>query len=428
MADNDCTFTPPDSWVLPLSKLTSEASVFGKHVAEITTMVGHDLEIGRIAAPSNMISALKDTFSAESIDVSSIMPRVDNFAAIADIPSSLLMDNQKSNFLSSDLVVDSTSSILASTASMAATVRRATENLYTIDHGVMNILEMDAQSTFPALEPSILNDSLSRNKISLLGDRLQSNISTLNSLMDTSLVTSRLNAEIFAQPIEATAPYLVNASQSFTTLNLLSANVYDDLVTFQSIDTNSFLFKAPTVEPYAATRATAVLANVDDETLDQLSIESTDTLMDELGDELESRLQTVHPGLADVYREGVAVMESGNQGWIRHAGVSFRTLFDHLLRQLAPDSALSSFLENPESNMINGEFSRNARLRYIFREVATGSYTKMAEQDIKLAEATFFPSNDIVHKLSSPLSEKQMRVFCRRIQGSVSVVLEAADH
>ena len=92
------------------------------------------------------------------------------------------------------------------------------------------------------------------------------------------------------------------------------------------------------------------------------------------------------------------------------------------------DSDLRSFLEDPESDMVNREFKRNARLRYIFREVATGSYAQMAEQDIKLAEATFFPSNDIVHRLSSPLSEKQMRVFWRRIQGSVSVVLEAAGY
>lgn len=428
MTDNDYTFELPDSWVSPLSKLTNEAGLLSKHVADITTMVGHELETGRISAPSNMISGLKEKFSAESIDALSIMPRIDNFAAIADTPSSLLLDNQKSNFLSSDLVVDSTSSILASIASMAATINSATENLFVNDHDGMNILGKDALGTLPAFEESILTDLSSQDNLVLLADSLQSNVSTLNSLMDTSLATLRLNADIFAQPIEGTTPYLVDANQSLTTLNLLSAKVYDDMLNLQSINTNSFLFEAPTVEPYAAMRATAVLSGVDDNTLDQLCFESTDTLLDELGDELETRLQTVHPELAEPYREGIAAMESGHRGWIRHAGVSFRTLFDHLLRELAPDSDLSSFVENPEDNMINGEFTRNARLRYIFREVATGSYAKMAEQDIKIAEATFFPSNDIVHSLSSPLSEKQMRVFWRRIQGSVSVVLEAAGH
>ncbi|MHC4546749.1 MAG: pPIWI-associating nuclease domain-containing protein [Planctomycetota bacterium] len=428
MTDNDCTFTPPDSWVSPLGRLTSEAGVFGKHVADIATMIGHELEIGQIAAPSNTISGLIEKFSSESIDALSIMPRVDNFVAIADMPSSLLLDHQKSIFLSSDLVVGSTGSILASTASMAANVRRATDNICAINHDVTNILSRDASSTFSAQQQSILFDSSFQNSLGLIGDSLQSNVSTLNNLMDTSLATSRLNAEIFAKPIEDTIPYLVDVNQSFTTLNLMSTKVYEDLLDLQSINTNSFLFKAPTVEPYAAMRATAVLSGFNDETLDQLSVDSTDKLLEELGDELESRLHTLNPKFAEVYQEGIEVMELGKRGWIRHAGVSFRTLFDHLLRYLAPNSDLSSFFENPESNMINGEFSRNARLRYIFREVAKGSYAKMAEQDIKLAEATFFPSNDIVHKLTSPLSDKQMRVFCRRIQGSVSVVLEAAGY
>jgi len=425
MANHDDVFTPPDSWLLPLSKLTSEVDLFSKHITDITTMVNHNLEIGQINAISNTMPDLNKLYS-ESVNISSIMTRVENLTAIVDTPSSLLLNNQKSAFLSSDLVIGSTGSILASAASMAATICSATGDLYTTYKDKMNILGEDTLSHL-AISDQSLTYSL-QNNLYALGDKLQSNVSTFNSLIDTSLITSHLNAEIFTRPIEAANLYMANVSQSFKTLNLLSAKVYDDLITSQSICADSFLFKAPTVEPYAAMRATSVLAGFNDETLDKLCIESTDTLLDELGDELELRLQNVSPELAGVYIESIEALKSGHRGWIRHAGVSLRTLFDHLLRRLAPDSDLSSFFEDTESNKIDGEFSRNARLRYIFREVATGSYSKMVEQDIKLAEATFFPSNDIVHKLSSPLSEKQMRVFFRRIQGSVSVVLEAAGY
>ena len=428
MTDGDYKFLTPDSWVSPLTRLNSEAVVFSNHIADITSIVRNDLEIGRIAAPYNTIYGLTDQFSAVASDVSSVMPRIDSFAAITDTPSALLLDNRKSAFLSSDLVVDSIGSILSSTASMAATVRSAAEHLCITDQGQIEGLRTDGLFTPIISQQAISVDSLSQDSLLMLGDRLKNNISAFNNLMDTSLATSRLNAEIFAQPIKVLTPYLSDANQSFITLNSLSARVYDDLLTFQPTETGCFLFQAPTVEPYAATRATAVLVGLHEETLDQLAVVSTDELLDELGDELVSRLESINRELADVYREGIAAMESGHRGWIRHAGVSFRTLFDHLLRQLAPDTNLHSFLEDPEGDMINGEFKRNARLRYIFREVATGSYAQMAEQDIKLAEATFFPSNDIVHRLSSPLSEKQMRVFCRRIQGSVSVVLEAAGH
>lgn len=428
MTDRDHELVPPDLWISPLRRLNSEVSAFTSHVSEISATVRHDLEIGRIAAPSNTISFLMEHFSAVASDVSSVMPRLDSFASIADAPSTLLLDGQKSAFLSSDLVVDSTASILSSTASMAGTVRSATEHLCITDQGQIQGLHSSSLLTSLASESPISIDSLSQDSVLMLGNKLENNTLTFNGLLDTSMATSRLNAEIFAQPIEVAIPYLTDMNQSFTTLNSLSSGVYDDLLTFRSIDTSCFLFQAPTIEPYAAARATAVLAGVDEGTLDQLTVSGTDGLLDDLGDELVSRLQTLNPRLAEVYREGIAVIKSGHRGWIRHAGVSFRTLFDHLLRHLAPDSDLYSFLEDPKSHMIDGEFKRNARLHYIFRDVATGSYAKMAEQDIKLAEATFFPSNDIVHKLSSPLSEKQMRVFWRRIQGSVSVVLEAAGH
>lgn len=428
MTDRDQEALSPNLWASPIGRLNSEAVGFNKHIADITGIITHDLEAGRITAPYNTISALTQQFSALSFDASSVLPRLDSFAAIIDTPSTLLLDNQKSAFLSSDPVVESVGSILSSTASMAATIRSANEHLCITDQGQIEGLRIDSLLTSPTPEASISVDSLSQDTVLMLGDRLKNNISTFNNLMDTSLAMSRLCAEVYAQPIDITTPYLTDLNQSFTILNSLSARVYDDFIGLQSIDTSCFLFQAPTVEPYAATRATAVLAGVDDETLDQLAVAGTDGLLDELGDELVSRLEVVNPELAQVYQEGITAMKSAQRGWIRHAGVSFRTMFDHLLRHLAPDSDLRSFLEDPESDMVNREFKRNARLRYIFREVATGSYAQMAEQDIKLAEATFFPSNDIVHRLSSPLSEKQMRVFWRRIQGSVSVVLEAAGY
>lgn len=428
MTDRDHEAESPSPWIESLGKLNSEVVGFNSHIANITGIVAQDLKVGRIDVPSNTISALTNQFSTIALDASSVLPRLEKFTTIVNTPSTLLLDNQKSSFLSSDSVVNSVSSILSSTASMAATVRSANEHLCITEHGQIEGLRIDGLLTSPTEEAFISVDSLSQDTVLMLGERLKNNISTFNNLMDTSLATSRLSAEVCAQPIDVTTPYLSDVNQSFANLNSLSARVYDDFIGLQSMDTSCFLFQAPTVEPYAATRATAVLAGVDDEIGDQLAVAGTDELLDELGDELISRLEVVNPELVQVYQEGIAAIESGHHGWIRHAGVSFRTMFGHLLRHLAPDPDLRSFLENPESDMVNGEFKRNARLRYIFREVATGSYAQMAEEDIKLAEATFFPSNDIVHRLSSGLSDKQMRVFWRRIQGSVSVVLEAAGY
>lgn len=420
-------FVTPNTWASSLNKLSGEALGFRTHVANITDKVGECLEMGRIAAPSNTIFAMTNQLSALGSKVSSVSTHVEDLRAIVSSPSSLLVDDSKSAFLSAGTVVDSIGSTLSSAASMAATFRSAAEQLCITDHGQIEGLRTNSLTVLEASEPSISVESLSQDTIGILDNRLETNISAFNNLIDTSMVTLRLNAEIYAKPIDMNVPYLTDASRSLTELNMLTGSIYDDLRTFPSLDTNSFLLQALTVEPYAATRATAVVAGLDEQILDQLAVPDTDELLDELGGELEARLYALNSELADVYREGIAAIESGHHGWIRHAGVSFRTMFDHLLRQLAPNSDLHSFLDDPESNMIDGEFKRNARLRYIFREISRGAYAKMAEQDIKLAEATFFPSNDIVHKLSS-LSEKQMRVFWRRIQGCVSVVLEAAGH
>lgn len=417
---------PLEEGILPLQRLNSEVSGITNHVSNISTIVGNHLEKGQLTVAPETLSSLTNKFSTVVFDVSSIMPRLNSFESIVNTPSSILLDNQKSNFLTSDLVVNSTASILSSTASMVGTIRSATEQLCITDQGQIQGLHSRDFLTPHSLDSPISIDSFSQDNVLKLGDRLESNISTISALMDTSMATSRLNAEIYAQPPDVASPFLSNENQSFTTLNSLSSRIYEDLLTFPSLDTNSFLFQAPTIEPYSAARATAILAGVDERTLNQLAVINTDELLDELGGELYSRLQTLNPELAEVYKEGIAAMESGHHGWIRHAGVSFRTLFDHLLRHLAPDQELRSFFEDPENHMTNGEFKRNARLLYIFKDVATGSYAKMAEQDIKLAEGIFFPSNDIVHRLTSPLSDKQMHVFWRRIQGSVSVVLAAA--
>jgi hypothetical protein len=72
------------------------------------------------------------------------------------------------------------------------------------------------------------------------------------------------------------------------------------------------------------------------------------------------------------YREDVGAIESGHHGWIRHASVSFRTMLDHLLRELAPDEAVDGYLDDASSYKVGGELRRAARLRYTFREVNVG--------------------------------------------------------
>jgi hypothetical protein len=417
-----------DQWLSPIAKLGAEAISFNDHVAEITGLVGQDLMAGRIAGSAGKISMLSDQLSAISMDASCILPRIDRLAVAASSPSALLVDSQKLAFLPSNLVLGSVGSVLCSGAAMAGTLRIATDLIRVTEQGQVEGLRTNGLFVSPLEKTHVSIDTLSQGSVLLLGNRLKSDVSTFGNLLDTSLATSRLSAEIYAQPIGVISPHLAAENQSLIALNTLSAKIYDDLAGLPTLDASCFLFQAPTIQPYTATRATAVFAGIDEGILDQLAVPAVDEILDELGGDLEGRLEKVNPDLLQVYQESVAAIESGRQGWIRHASVSFRTLFTHLLRDLAPDLDLLSFFDAPESQMSEGKFKRDAQLHYIFRDVATGAYARLAEQDIQLAEATFYPMNDEVHRLSSGLSDKQMRVLCRRIQGCISVVLEAAGY
>lgn len=428
MSERDREAEPRQVWLSQIARLNSEACSFAGHIDEIAGTIQQAQGAGRIDWPASEISMLSDHLSAVSIDASSLLPRVDGLAAAASFPSAFLMDNQKAAFLSSDLVLDSVGAVLCSGASMAGTLRIANERLFVTEQGQVEGLHVNGLFVQPLGETHVSIDPLLRNAALLLGDRLKSNVSAFGNLLDTSLATSQLSAEIYAQPIDAISPHLAAMNQSFIALNSVSARVYDDLAELPTLDASCFLFQAPTIQPYAAARATAVFAGIDEGILDRLAVPAADAVLDEIGGNLESRLGEVDPDLPRVYREGIAAIESAHQGWIRHAMVSFRTLFQHLLRLLAPDSDLRSFFEDPADHMIDGEFTRKAQLRYIFRDLATDAYARLAEQDIEYAQATFFPMNDEVHELASALSDQQVLVLCRRIQGCISVVLEAARH
>lgn len=425
----DYSAWPPDSWAPQLGKLSLEARTFSKNLTDFTASVQHSIDTGTIRSSLDTISTFGNHLSAGAAAAASIVTRVDAFSPMAAMPDLLFKGAQRASYLPLGSAIGPISAVLASAASMATTVRSATDHLFTAVPGALTAINPINPAQFLQAWPATSRDFAVATGLVSLGNAFQNNVSAFGSLVDTSLATAQLSTQIFSRPGVGSASYLAQASESFSTLNVLASAIYQEYAALQSIDTRSFLFHAPTVEPYAAAQATGLLIGVDDAVLRALRVESTEVLLDELGDDFQSRLEAVSPELADVYREGLAAMESRHHGWIRHAGVSFRTMFVHLLRQLAPDATLHSYYsDDPTKEMIDGEFTRDAQLRYIYRDVAIGSYAKMAEQDIKLAEATFFPANEVVHRLESPLSEHQMRVLWRRIQGSASVVLEAAGY
>ncbi len=189
-----------------------------------------------------------------------------------------------------------------------------------------------------------------------------------------------------------------------------------------------WLQQAPSVEQYTAGRALAIAAGSGSDVLRENRDPQAEDLLEQIGDELEARLASLDPSFVGPYRGAHAALLDRRPDWPRHVASSLRELVDHLLRRLAPNAELERFLPDPGDLFQNGEFTRKAQLRYIFRNIAVGEYEIMAAKDIDLTLATFYPANATVHTIVSPLNPDQIMVFWRRVQGCVSTVLQAGGY
>lgn len=183
---------------------------------------------------------------------------------------------------------------------------------------------------------------------------------------------------------------------------------------------------APTIEPYLSSRVIRVLAG--SAVVETSDDEHAEEAVNREGEEIETRLATIDRAFLEPYRGAISAITVQSEDWRRHVAVSVRELMEHLLRKLAPDAELQSYYQNPtNSEYRDGNFTRHARLSYVFRNALSGNYARMAEQDIELVEATFYPANTAIHTLVAPFSEADMRLFISRIKGCLLVVLTAAE-
>jgi len=249
-------------------------------------------------------------------------------------------------------------------------------------------------------------------------------------LVGPSLATARLAAALESFQVELTPP-LASLRTATLGLSLAANGVHEQFAQIPHVADllPRWLLQAPTLEPYLATRALAIAEHATSEVLDREEDAEAESIIRSVGDELEARLLGVGQEFLEPYRGAFVALQSQHPDWCRHVSVSVRELMDKLIGRLAPDEDLGTYFPNPTIEQIkDGKFTRRAQLQFIFRTVAVQAYAKMAEKDIDLVLATFYPANEGVHSLIPPLTEEQVWVFWRRIQGCVSTVLQAANY
>ena len=131
---------------------------------------------------------------------------------------------------------------------------------------------------------------------------------------------------------------------------------------------------------------------------------------------LERFLDKVNPGFRKMWDGAHMAATSNNPDKIRHAMISLRELFTHVIHTLAPDADVKRWTTDPR-RFHQGRPTRETRLLYICSPVAAGPLSDFVVTDVQsiLALAKLFQHG--THAIEPTLSPVQMRLIFRRLEG-----------
>jgi len=135
-------------------------------------------------------------------------------------------------------------------------------------------------------------------------------------------------------------------------------------------------------------------------------------------------LQNVNPALARPYIGAHDALRSGSADRARHVLASLRELWNHLLRQLAPDDEVKAWI--PEDNteyLYQGRPTRKARILYVCRHIHHDPLSDFLVQDtralLKLVELF-----NRVHELEAGLTDDQLKALLLRTDSWLMYILQ----
>jgi hypothetical protein len=220
--------------------------------------------------------------------------------------------------------------------------------------------------------------------------------------------------------------YITTLHEGINRLTLSAKTSWDNLSHRPDLASGLSLYAArtPAVEIYSASHAAAVIS-LPVHQYPSLDIE-LEEIIDEAVEGLEARLSELEPALVEMYRGGLAALETGGSDWRRQTMVSFRELTTHVMHILAPDSDVKPWAK-PE-HLHNGKPTRKARLEFIFQSVASGEFVDFFKADVRASVELFDLLNQGTHRLSSKATPEQLKYLRNRVANLIDAMLEARGH
>lgn len=130
---------------------------------------------------------------------------------------------------------------------------------------------------------------------------------------------------------------------------------------------------------------------------------------------MQELIASIDVQLIPLYQGAIDANASDNIDRVRHAAISLRELFTHILHKLAPDDAFFKWNQD-ESNIHQGRPTRRGRLLYICRNINYDSFTTFVDKDISAALVFFDLLQKGTHVIEKPYDEIQMKALFIRIE------------
>ena len=135
-------------------------------------------------------------------------------------------------------------------------------------------------------------------------------------------------------------------------------------------------------------------------------------------------LKAVDPQLATIYLGACDAARGDNPDKARHLLVSLRELLSNLLRKIAPDERVLTWIPKGSDNWLHeGRPTRRARLHYLCREIEHGPMDDFVISDTK-ATVKFIELFNRIHQPEVKLSDKQLHALLHRTESFVTFIVQ----
>jgi hypothetical protein len=138
---------------------------------------------------------------------------------------------------------------------------------------------------------------------------------------------------------------------------------------------------------------------------------------------LEILLGKVDPRLHKLWRGARLIATSTNPEKTRYASVSLRELMTQVIKILAPDTEIRQWTSDP-GHFPNGRPTREIRLRYICRPVASGALLDYILADIRSVIALGNVLQEGTHGVDADFSPLQFRLIFNRMESALCSLIE----